>query len=149
MRLALVAAGIVAALVLAESAAAQGMVAAQENITRAVLARCAAVAEPFERAMNHCTTAIREGDLNETEIGLALFYRGIAAYRMKSYNVAMRDFNLSIEYGPEVGIRYYYKGLVFEAQGEDRRADGQYRNARFYAPDDPDILAKMAEREQS
>ena len=36
--------------------------------------------------------------------------------------------------------------LVFEAQGEVARADGQYRNAFLLAPADPEILAKMRER---
>ena len=147
MRFAAITAGVVAvAVALPSVVQAQGMRAAQEAINTAVLARCAALEDPLERAIQHCTTAIREGDLNETEIGQALFFRGVANYRLERYDDAMRDFNLSIEYEPEVAIRYFYKGLVFEAQGEDRRADGQYRNAFLYGPDDPEIQAKMAER---
>ena len=118
MKFATIAAGVVAvAVVLPGAAQAQGMRAAQEAINTAVLARCSALEDPLDRAIQHCTTAIRDGDLNETEIGQALFFRGVAAYRLERYDDAMRDFNLSIEYGPEVAIRYFYKGLGVRGAG--------------------------------
>lgn len=110
------------------------------------LIRCARLAEPLMGTAEICTSAIRSGDLTEAQVGEAFLYRGIIAYMLEQYGDALSDLNLSIQYAPEAGRAYYFKGLVYEAEGEDGRADGQFRNAYAYAPGDPDILAKMLQR---
>ena len=93
-----------------------------------------------------CTAALNSGDLTERYIADTLMTRGFLYYRLGELDMALRDLNLSIDYNPEVAQAYYYKGLTFEALGDDQRADGQYRNAFFYDPNDPEIAAKMAAR---
>ena len=127
-------------------ATAQGVEQAAARIAALLIDQCVAMAEPLDTAAERCTEAIQSGRLDEAQIGEALRARGVIAYRQQRYDAAMQDLNLSIQYAPEQGRTYYFKGLVFEATGEDRRADGQYRNARLYAPEDPDILAKIQER---
>ena len=110
------------------------------------LIRCARMAEPLIETAGICGSAISSGDLTEAQVGEALLYRGIIAYMLEQYPDALSDLNLSIQYAPEVGRAYFFKGLVYEAEGEDRRADGQYRNAYAYAPEDADVLVKMRKR---
>ena len=119
---------------------------AMAHITAVLFADCAAMEEPLERAAQKCTEAIQTGGLDEAQVGEALRYRGIIAFRQEMYDEAMRDLNMSIQYAPEAGRTFYFKGLTYEAMGEDRRADGQYRNAFLYAPEDADVIAKMQAR---
>lgn len=127
-------------------ATAQGVEQAAARIAALLIEECIAMAEPLDAAAERCTEAIKSGRLSEAQIGEVLRARGVIAYRQQRYDAAMQDLNLSIQYAPEAGRTYYFKGLVYEATGEDRRADGQYRNARLYAPEDPDIVAKIRER---
>ena len=113
------------------------------HITAVLFADCGAMEEPLERAGRKCTEAIQAGGLTEAQIGEALFYRGVIAFRQEMYDEAMRDLNMSIQYAPEVGRTYYLKGLAYEAMGEDRRANGQYRNAFLYAPEDADVIGPL------
>ena len=108
--------------------------------------KCKRMLEPFTESVEICTAALNSGDLTERHIADTLMTRGFLYYRLGELDVALRDLNLSIDYNPEVAQAYYYKGLIFEALGEDQRADGQFRNAYLYAPDDPEIAAKMAVR---
>lgn len=136
----------IAALLAAGPAAAQGVDAAQNQIARVLFEDCAKMEEPLDDAARQCSEAIQTGKLSEAAVGEAFRFRGIIALRQGRYDDAMQDFNLSIQVAPEAGRTYYFKGLTFEAMGEDRRADGQYRNANLYAPEDPDVIAKMQER---
>lgn len=107
---------------------------------------CARLDEPLLTTAEVCTSAIRSGDLTELQVGEALLYRGIVAYMLGEYEGALSDLSLSIQYAPEAAVAYYYKGLAYEALGQEDRADGQYRSAFAYGPSHPKILAKMRER---
>ena len=125
---------------------AQALDAGIAQVTKVLFARCAGMEEPLEVATQQCTDVIRSGHLSEAQVGEAIRYRGMIALRQERYAAAMQDMNLSIQFAPEAGRTYYIKGLIFEATGDDRRADGQYRNAFLYAPEDPDVIAKVQER---
>lgn len=108
--------------------------------------KCKRMPEPLSETLEVCSAALNSGDLKESDIGDTLFYRGVVHYRLGDLIGALNDLNLSIDYNPEVALAYYYKGLTFEAQGEEKRADSQYKNAYFYDPENAEIGAKMAER---
>ncbi|MDA1132657.1 MAG: hypothetical protein O2905_05480 [Proteobacteria bacterium] len=111
------------------------------------LIQCARLAEPLLETAAVCGNAIKSGDLTEAQVGEALLYRGIIAYMLQQYPEAHSDLMLSVQYAPELARAYFYRGLVYEAEGEDRRADSQYRNAFAFAPEDPEVLAKMRARD--
>lgn len=111
------------------------------------LIQCARLAEPLLETAALCGAAIRSGDLTEAQIGEAFLYRGIIAYMLELYPDAHADLTLSVQYAPELARAYFFRGLVYEAEGESRRADSQYRNAFAFAPEDPEIRAKMQQRD--
>ncbi len=108
--------------------------------------RCKRMQEPLTEALEFCSAALNSGDLKEGDIGETLLYRGVVRYQLGDLPGALNDLNLSIDYHPEKALAYFFKGLTFEARGEDKRADSQYKNAYFYDPQDAEIAAKMAER---
>ena len=107
---------------------------------------CAELKEPLMDTAVLCTQALNSGQLNERQVAQALMFRGVIAYRLGAHEDAIDDFSLSVQYDPELADAYYFKGLAFEALGEQTRADGQYKNAYFYDPNDTEIAAKMRER---
>lgn len=120
--------------------------AAIEKIVTTTVDRCLSLEPPLEEASERCTQALATRSLSREQIADVFMHRGILAYMLGNLNDAMNDLNQSIQANPEVGKAYYHKGLVFEAMGEDKRADGQYKNARLYSPDDPEVVAKLKER---
>ena len=119
---------------------------AREHIANTLLLQCTEMGEPLELTIGQCTKAARATDLTNFERAVALRHRGIMNHRLGEFDLAIRDYTLSIDLTPEEGRSYYLKGLVYEEMGEEKRANSQYRNANLYSPDDPDVMAKMAER---
>ena len=107
---------------------------------------CKRMMEPLVEVVPVCTQALNSNDLTEAQIADTLLYRGLILLTLGEFEGALIDLTLSIDYNPEIARTYYYKGLTFEAMGEDKRAEGQFKNAYFYDPDDIDIVAKMTER---
>ena len=106
---------------------------------------CKRMMEPLADVVPVCTQALNSNDLTESQIADTLLYRGLILLTLGELEGALIDLTLSVDYNPENSRTYYYKGLTFEAMGEDKRAEGQFKNAYFYDPDDIDIVAKMTE----
>ena len=120
--------------------------AALGQIVNTQLAECRSMEPPLEVKADFCSEAIKSKTLNRDQIAEVLRFRGIIYLKLTQYQKAIEDFNLSIQLSSEVGLTYYYKGLTFEAMGEDKKANGQYKNARLYSPGDPVIIQKIIDR---
>ncbi|MBT4711387.1 MAG: hypothetical protein HOB82_07665 [Alphaproteobacteria bacterium] len=107
---------------------------------------CKRMAEPLDELVPVCTQALNSNDLNEVEIGETFLHRGWILLKLGEVDGAMVDLGLAIDYNPEVGWAYFLKGLAYETLGEEKRADGQFKNAFFYDPENVEIAAKMADR---
>lgn len=107
---------------------------------------CKGMQEPLADLVPVCTQALNSKDLREMDVADTLLHRGWILLKLGEVDGALVDLSLSIDYNPEVGKAYFLKGLVYEAIGEDKRADGQFKNAYFYDPEDTEIATKMAER---
>ena len=107
---------------------------------------CKRMMQPLAEVVPVCTQALNSNDLTEPEIADTLLHRGMILLTLGELDGALIDLTLSIDYNPDIARAYYYKGLTYEAMGEDRRAEGQFKNAYFYDPEDIDIVAKMTER---
>ena len=107
---------------------------------------CKRMQEPLADLVPVCTQALNSKDLREMDVADTLLHRGWILLKLGEVDGALVDLSLSIDYNPEVGKAYFLKGLAYEAIGEDKRADGQFKNAYFYDPEDTEIATKMAER---
>ena len=107
---------------------------------------CKRMAEPLVELVPVCTQALNSNDLNEVDIADTLMHRGWILLKLGEVDGAMVDLGLAIDYNPDVGWAYFLKGLGYEKMGEEKRADGQFKNAFFYDPENAEIAAKMAGR---
>lgn len=107
---------------------------------------CKRMLEPLADLVPVCTQALNSNDLNELDIADTLMHRGWILLQLGEIDGALVDLGLSIDYNPDVGKAYFLKGLAYETLGEEKRANGQFKNAFFYDPDNVEIAAKMEER---
>lgn len=76
-------------------------------------------------SIDDCSTALK---LNP-EHTQALFYRGLAWYRLNQYEAAIADFTHHLAQYPEDARTYYNRGLATEAQGDVEWAIANYQQA--------------------
>jgi Tfp pilus assembly protein PilF len=75
--------------------------------------------------------------LNDPSNDSEFFAKGVAHYKLASYDLAIADFDRSIQLNPERGEIYFYRGKTHYDKGDYKRALPDFDKAIQLSPQDP------------
>jgi len=75
--------------------------------------------------------------LNSPSNDSEFYAKGVAHHKLASYDLAIADFNTSIQLNPERGETYFYRGKAYYDKGDYKRAIPDFEKAIQLSPQDP------------